>query len=105
MAKVFIGSAIVGILNWLFWEVKFIETDSRYTLVFVKLPLFFGVLFFYSKAKVYVAYFWNATTFLDKLLTRIFLVVMGLMLSFLSFVTVANMIFKVILITSTSNVE
>lgn len=105
LTKVFIGSAIFGILNWLFWEVKFIETDSRYTLVFVILPLFLGLIYFYYTAKVFVAYFWNATTFLDKLLTRLFLVVMGLMLSFLSFGTVANMIFKVILITSTSNVE
>lgn len=92
--KLFVGFLIFGILNWLFWYDQYLNKGILCDAIFVYLPILLGMIFFYFKFNSFVKYYSDTTSVLDKIGCFLLLSLMGVMISFLSFGTVSDVIYK-----------
>lgn len=88
---------IAGILNWVFWHDQFIGLDSKYTILFVVLPLVLGFLVYYKLNRFFLKSLFKTkpSGTIDVLLSNFFLFVTALFFSYFSAVTLADGIFKI----------
>lgn len=105
--RIFIFSIIISILNYVFWQDQFIGLDIKHTFLFVLLPLIIGCIIFYCKNKFFVESIFETKSsgFKDTVLSYVFLTTIGLIFSYFSMVTIANVVFKISMNRSTSDKE
>lgn len=92
--QVFVGSLIFGILNWFIWYNQYLNEGILYDIVFIFLPILLGMVFFYFKFNAFVKYYSDTKSILDKIGCCLLLCLMGIMISFASFGTLSNIIYK-----------
>jgi hypothetical protein len=92
--KLLVGFSIFGILNWLFWYNQYLNEGILCDITFIYLPMLLGMIFFYFKFNSFVKYYSDTTSILDKIGCFLLLLLMGIMISFLSFGTVSDIIYK-----------
>lgn len=92
-----IASMILGVTNWVFWHDQFIGLDLRYNLFFIVLPLVLGVFLYYSMNKLFIKDIFGtkASSWWDRIVSNIFMVVIALFFAYFSIVTLANVAFKI----------
>ncbi|MFT3687365.1 MAG: hypothetical protein QM783_20995 [Phycisphaerales bacterium] len=88
---------IASVLNWVFWHDQFLCLDTKYTLVFIALPLVLGILLYYFMNKAFVKNLFatKASSWWDRILSAAFLIMTALFFGFVSMVTLANVVFKI----------
>ena len=92
--KLLVGFSIFGILNWLFWYNQYLNEGVLCDITFIYLPMLLGMIFFYFKFNSFVKYYSDTTSIFDKIGCFLLLLLMGIMISFLSFGTVSDIIYK-----------
>ena len=92
--KLLVCFSIFGILNWLFWYNQYLNEGILCHITFIYLPMLLGIIFFYFKFNSFVKYYSDTTSILDKIGCFLLLLLMGIMISFLSFGTVSDIIYK-----------
>lgn len=92
--KLLVCFSIFGILNWLFWYNQYLNEGILCDITFIYLPMLLGMIFFYFKFNSFVKYYSDTTSILDKIGCFLLLLLMGIMISFLSFGTVSDIIYK-----------
>ena len=87
---------IVGSVNYILWHNQFLGLDSKYTMVFVVLPMIIGFFAYYTKNKLFNKSVFNTkpSGLKDSILSTLFLILIGSFFAFISMVTIANVIFK-----------
>lgn len=95
--KLLVGFSIFGILNWLLWYNQYLNEGIVCDITFIYLPMLFGMIFFYFKFNSFVKYYSDTTSILDKIGCFLFLSLMGVMISFLSFGTISDIIYKTLI--------
>lgn len=95
--KFFVGFSIFGILNWLFWYNQYLNEEFVCDVTFVYLPILLGMIFFYFKFNSFVKYYSDTKSLLDKIGCFLLLFITGIMISFLSFGTVSDIIYKTLM--------
>ena len=103
--RIFIFSIIISIVNYVFWHDQFIGLDKKHTILFVIVPLILGCLFFYYVNKFFIKSILETKSsgLKDTILSHIFLAIIGLVFSYFSMVTLANVIFKLSMESATEN--
>jgi len=95
--KLLVGFSIFGILNWFMWYNQYLNEGIISDIIFIYLPILLGMIFFYFKFNSFVKYYSNTTSILDKIGCFLFLSLIGVMISFVSFGTVSNIIYKTLM--------
>jgi hypothetical protein len=92
--KLLVGFSVFGILNWLFWYNQYLSKGILCNIIFIHLPVLLGMIFFYFKFNSLVKYYLDTTSILDKVGVFVLLSLTGVMISFLSFGTVSDIVYK-----------
>jgi len=101
----FLIFVLFGLANWMFWDEHFLNLDYRYYLIFQVLPIGFGVVYFNLKYKQYFDYNLKSKFSIYTIILYLFYGIFSLMLSFASFGTASNVVFKSLMNYSTSDVK
>jgi len=103
--KVLIFCMVVGALNWVFWHDQFVGLDVKYDIVFVILPFFLGLFVYFKTNNNFIKAIFNTKSsgLKDTILSYGLLLVTGIFFSYISFVTLANVVFKIGMDLSTNN--
>lgn len=101
----FLIFVLFGLANWMFWEEQFLNLDYRYYLLFQIIPIGFGVVYFNLKYKHYFDYKIKSKFSIYTIILYLFYGIFSLMLSYVSFGTASNVVFKSLMNYSTSNVK
>lgn len=89
--RIFILFLIVGCLNWVFWHDQFLGLDFKYNLFFVIIPFLIGLIVFLTNNVSSI----KPVGYIRSAVSYGFLFLIGAFFSYLSFVTIANVLFKV----------
>lgn len=103
--RVFVFSIIIAVVNYVFWNDQFIGLDKKHFIVFVVLPLVFGCIVFCYLNKNFIQSILESKSsgVKDTLFSYIFMAIIGLVFSYFSFVTIANVVFKLSMNSVTKN--
>ncbi len=103
--KVLIFCMVVGALNWVFWYDQFVGLDVKYDIVFVILPFFLGLFVYFKTNNNFIKAIFNTKSsgLKDTILSYGLLLVIGIFFSYISLVTLANVVFKIGMDLSTNN--
>jgi len=101
----FLIFVLFGLANWLFWEEQFLNLDFRYYILFQIIPIGFGVVYFNLKYKQYFDYKVQSKFSIYTILLYLYYGIFSLMLSYASFGTASNVVFKSLMNYSTSDVK
>lgn len=101
----FLISVLFGLANWMFWEEQFLSLDYRYYLLFKIIPIGFGVVYINLKFKQYFDYDLKSKFNIYTIVLYLFYGIFSLMLSYASFGTASNVVFKSLMYYSTSDVK
>ena len=94
MYRLLVGFMIFAIVNWFVWYNQYLNTGIWYKITFVCVPTVLGMVFFYFKFKTYFDYYLSAPTIFDRIGCWILMFLLSVMLSFSSFGTFSDIIFK-----------
>jgi len=101
----FLVFVLFGLANWMFWVEQFLNLDYRYYLLFQILPIGIGVVYFNLKYKQYFDYKVKSKFSIYTIILYLFYGIFSLMLSYASFGTASNVVFKSLMYYSTSDVK
>jgi hypothetical protein len=94
ITALFIGSALFGSINWLFFYEQYIDLNYRYNTVFVLLPIVIGNVLLAKKFPAYLGFYTDIKSKIGKSILILLLLLMGTMISYCSLGTIADLIFK-----------
>lgn len=102
---IFLISILFGLANWLFWQEQFLNLDYKYYILFEIIPIGLGIVYFNLKFKQFFNYSLKSKFSIYTIILYMFYGVFSLMLSYASFGTTSNVIFKSLMHYSTSDVK
>ena len=94
LTLLFIVSACFASLNGFFYQEQYLNVNPHYASVFTILPIASGLILLVKIFPAYITHYTDLKSKRGKFFMRLFLLVMGSMISFCSIGTMANILFK-----------